>query len=258
MSEQVLVDTAERIRTISFNRPDKKNALTRAMYSAAAEAIEDGDRDPAVRVIILTGEGGIFTAGNDIVDFMERPPAMDGNEVSPVQHFMQALLTAKKPVIAAVDGLAIGIGVTLLMHCDLVYCSDRSSFKTPFVDLALAPEYGSSQTMPRAFGHVVAAELLLLGATWNAERAAQTGLVGAVTTPDALMETVRSTARILAAKAPEALAKAKALMRRAPEPLADRIALEGRQFAEQLRSPEFAEAAAAFMERRPPDFDKLG
>jgi enoyl-CoA hydratase/carnithine racemase len=258
VSDMVLVDTAERIRTISFNRPDKKNALTRAMYTAAAEAIESGDADPEVRVIILTGEGGVFTAGNDIVDFMEQPPAMDGAEVTPVQHFMQALLHAKKPVIAAVDGLAIGIGVTLLMHCDLVYCSDRSSFKTPFVDLALAPEYGSSQTMPRAFGHAVAAELLLLGASWPAERALQTGLVCAVTTPDALMDTARNVARTLAAKAPDSLAKAKALMRRTPEPVDERIALEGRQFAEQLRSPEFAEAAAAFMERRTPDFDKLG
>lgn len=258
LADSVLVDTADRIRTISFNRPDKKNALTRAMYSAAADAIEEADANAEVRVIILTGEGGVFTAGNDIVDFMERPPAMDGTEVAPVQRFMQALLHAKKPVIAAVDGLAIGIGVTLLMHCDLVYCSDRSSFKTPFVDLALAPEYGSSQTFPRAFGHVVAAELLLLGATWSAERAVQTGLVCAMTTPDKLMDTVRDVARTLAAKAPDALAKAKALMRRAPEPLEERIALEGRQFAEQLRSPEFAEAAAAFMERRAPDFDKLG
>jgi len=258
VSDMVLVDTAERIRTISFNRPDKKNALTRAMYTAAAEAIESGDADPDVRVIILTGAGGVFTAGNDIVDFMERPPAMDDSEVTPVQHFMQALLHAKKPVIAAVDGLAIGIGVTLLMHCDLVYCSDRSSFKTPFVDLALAPEYGSSQTMPRAFGHAVAAELLLLGASWSAERARETGLVGAVTTPDALMDTAREAARVLAAKAPESLAQAKALMRRGPDPLEERIALEGRLFGERLRSPEFAEAAAAFMERRAPDFDKLG
>ena len=258
MSDMVLVDTAERIRTISFNRPDKKNALTRAMYTAAAEAIEGADTDPEVRVIILTGEGGVFTAGNDIVDFMERPPAMDRKEVTPVQHFMQALLHANKPVIAAVDGLAIGIGVTLLMHCDLVYCSDRSSFKTPFVDLALAPEYGSSQTMPRAFGHAVAAELLLLGASWSAERARERGLVGTVTAPDALMATAREAARTLAAKAPEALAQAKALMRRNPDPLEDRINLEGRQFAERLRSPEFAEAAAAFMERRAPDFDKLG
>lgn len=258
MSEMVLVDTAERIRTISFNRPDKKNALTRAMYTAAAKAIESGDADPQVRVIILTGAGGVFTAGNDIVDFMEQPPAMDGKDVTPVQHFMQALLHAKKPVIAAVDGLAIGIGVTLLMHCDLVFCSDRASFKTPFVDLALAPEYGSSQTMPRAFGQAVAAELLLLGATWPAERARETGLVGTVTTPDALMDTAREAAKTLATKAPEALAQAKALMRRNPDPLEDRINLEGRQFAERLRSPEFAEAAAAFMERRAPDFDKLG
>lgn len=258
MSELVLVDTAERIRTISFNRAEKKNALTRAMYTAAAEAIEDGEKDPAVRVFILTGEGGVFTAGNDLIDFMEQPPAMDGgDDVPPVQHFMQALLHAKKPVIAAVDGLAIGIGVTLLMHCDLAYCSDRASFKTPFVDLALTPEYASSQTFTRAFGHVVAAELLMLGAFWDGARAAQAGLVTGMTSPEALTATARDAARRLAAKPPAALALAKALMRLPDEPVGDRIAREGRLFGDQLRSPEFAEAAAAFMERRQPDFDKV-
>lgn len=258
MSELVLVDTAERIRTISFNRPEKKNALTRAMYTAAAEAIEDGEKDPAVRAFVLTGEGGVFTAGNDLVDFMEQPPALDAGEVSPVAHFMQALLNAKKPVVAAVDGLAIGIGVTLLMHCDLAYCSDRASFKTPFVDLALTPEYASSQTFTRAFGHVVAAELLMLGAVWDGARAAQAGLVTGMTASGELMDTVRDAARKLAAKPPAALALAKQLMRRPDEPVQDRIAREGRLFGEQLRSPEFAEAAAAFMERRAPDFDKIG
>lgn len=257
MSELVLVETADRIRTISFNRPDKKNALTRAMYTAAAEAIEDGEKDPAVRAFILTGTGGVFTAGNDLVDFMQNPPVMDGSDTPPVQHFMQALLNARKPVVAAVDGLSIGIGVTLLMHCDLAYCSDRASFKTPFVDLALTPEYGSSQTFVRAFGHVVAAELLMLGAVWSGERAAQAGLVTAMTTPDALMDTARTAASQLAAKPPAALALAKELMRLGPEPVEGRIAREGRLFGEQLQSPEFAEAAAAFMERRPPDFDKL-
>ncbi|WP_300541887.1 enoyl-CoA hydratase-related protein [Maricaulis sp.] len=257
MSELVLVDTAERIRTISFNRPDKKNALTRAMYTAAAQAIEDGERNGDVRAFILTGTSGVFTAGNDIVDFMERPPAMGSDETPPVGRFMNALLHAKKPVVAAVDGLAIGIGVTLLMHCDLVYCSDRASFKTPFVDLALAPEYGSSQTMTRAFGHQIAAELLMLGASWDAWRAEQTGLVTRTTTPEALMDTARTAAAALAAKPPAALAKAKELMRMAPEPVEDRVAREGRLFSELLQSPEFAEAAAAFMERRAPDFDKL-
>lgn len=256
MSDLVLVETAEKIRTIRFNRPEKKNALTRAMYTAAAQAIEQGEADPSVKVFIIAGAGGVFTAGNDLGDFMAGPSGLNDGD-TPVRHFMEALLNAEKPVVAAVDGLAIGIGVTMLMHCDLVYCSDRASFKTPFVDLALAPEYGSSQLMPRAFGHVVAAELLLLGASWDAQRAAATGLVNAVTAPDALDDMARNAARTLAAKPPGSLRTAKALMRRAPEPIVDRIVLESERFAELLKLPEFTEAATAFMERRAPDFDKL-
>ena len=257
MSELVQVDTADKIRTIRFHRPEKKNALTQAMYTAAAEALQSGAEDPAVKVFVITGADGVFTAGNDLVDFMERPPEGD-HTASPVGHFMQALLHTQKPVVAAVDGLAIGIGVTLLLHCDLVFCSDRALFKTPFVDLAVAPEYGSSQLMPRAFGHVVAAELLMLGASWDATRAHQTGLVNQVTAPEKLAETARAAAAALAAKPPVSLRKAKELMRRPPEAIGDRIALEGRQFSELLQSPEFAEAAAAFMERRKPDFDQFG
>ncbi|MHA6288952.1 enoyl-CoA hydratase [Maricaulis sp. CAU 1757] len=256
MSELVLIETSEKIRTIRFNRPEKKNALTQAMYTAAAEALETGNSDPAVRVIILTGADGVFTAGNDLVDFMERPPHV-GSDDSPVGRFMQALHNCEKPVIAAVDGLAIGIGVTLLLHCDLAYCSDRAVFKTPFVDLALAPEFGSSQLMPRAFGHVVAAELLMLGASWDGARARETGLVNAVLPAGELDTAARQAALALAAKSPTAVRTAKALMRRAPEPLDDRIAFEGDAFARMLKSPEFAEAAGAFMEKRKPDFDQF-
>lgn len=258
MSELVLVEDAEGIRTIRFNRPDKKNALTRAMYSAAAEALESGDEDSSIKVFIIAGSDGVFTAGNDIVDFMERPPHVGGGDLPPVERFMRALFSAKKPVVAAVDGLAIGIGVTLLLHCDIIYCSNRSTFKTPFVDLALAPEFGSSQIMPQYLGHAVAAELLMLGNTWGADRAYQTGLVNGTTAPDALEETARIAARSLAAKAPGSLRTAKALMKRPPEDITDRIATEGGMFAELLRSEEFAEAAAAFMERRKPDFSKFG
>lgn len=171
---------------------------------------------------------------------------------------MRALFSAKKPVVAAVDGLAIGIGVTMLLHCDIIYCSNRSTFKTPFVDLALAPEFGSSQIMPQYLGHAVAAELLMLGNTWGADRAYQTGLVNGTTAADALEETARIAARSLAAKAPGSLRTAKALMKRPQEDITDRITKEGGMFAELLRSEEFAEAAAAFMERRKPDFSKFG
>lgn len=258
MSDLVLVEDADGIRTIRFNRPDKKNALTRAMYSAAAEALESGDEDQSVKVFIIAGTGGVFTAGNDIVDFMERPPHVGGGDLPPVERFMRALLTARKPIVAAVDGLAIGIGVTMLLHCDIIYCSNRSTFKTPFVDLALAPEFGSSQIMPQYLGHAVAAELLMLGNTWGSDRAYQTGLVNGTTAPDALEETARIAARTFAAKAPGSLRTAKALMKRPPEDIAERIATEGGMFADLLRSEEFAEAAAAFMERRKPDFSKFG
>ncbi|MAK65262.1 MAG: enoyl-CoA hydratase [Maricaulis sp.] len=258
MSELVLVETADRIRTITFNRPEKKNALTQDMYSAAADALDSANDDPSVRVCILTGTQGVFTAGNDIVDFTQRPPNFGEHDTPPVRKFMLALLNCQKPVIAAVDGLAIGIGVTLLLHCDLVVASDRAIFKTPFVDLALAPEFASSQLMPRIFGHAVAAELLLLGDTWDANRARETGLVNRVTPADKLAETAGFMAAILAAKAPSSLKASKALMRQPVESIEDRMDRENTIFANQLQSPEFAEAAAAFLERRAPDFDKLG
>ncbi len=258
MSELVLVETADRIRTITFNRPEKKNALTQDMYSAAADALNSANDDPSVRVCILTGTQGVFTAGNDIVDFTQRPPNFGEHDTPPVRKFMMALLNSQKPVIAAVDGLAIGIGVTLLLHCDLVVASDRALFKTPFVDLALAPEFASSQLMPRIFGHAVAAELLLLGDTWDANRARETGLVNRVTPADKLAETAHFMAAILAAKAPSSLKASKALMRQPVESIEDRMDRENAIFAAQLQSPEFAEAAAAFLERRAPDFDKLG
>ncbi|OLF80889.1 enoyl-CoA hydratase [Maricaulis sp. W15] len=259
MSELVLVETADRIRTIRFNRPAKKNALTQDMYAAAAEALEAADTDPSVRVSIITGAEGVFTAGNDIVDFTQRPPDFnEQHDTPPVRRFMMALLNAQKPVVAAVDGLAIGIGVTMLLHCDLVVASSRAIFKTPFVDLALAPEFASSQLMPRIFGHAVAAELLLLGETWDATRARETGLVNRVTEPDKMDETARFMAAILAAKAPTSLKASKALMRQPAESIEARMDRENAIFASQLQSPEFAEAAAAFLERRAPDFDKLG
>jgi enoyl-CoA hydratase/carnithine racemase len=257
VSEFILVDDNDGVRTIRFNRPDKKNALTRAMYSAAAEALETGETNKSIRVFIIAGAGGIFTSGNDIVDFMESPPRIGGGDMPPVERFMHALLGTTKPVVAAVDGLAIGIGVTMLLHCDIVYASKRASFKTPFVDLALAPEFGSSQVMPAIFGQVVAADLLMLGSTWNADRGLQTGLLTGVTDVDALDETAMAAARSMAGKAPGAMRAAKALMRRPAEDLVERIKVEGTLFADLLQSEEFTEAATAFMERRKPDFAKF-
>ena len=257
MTDLVTVDDLNGVRTIRFNRPDKKNALTRAMYSAAAEAFESGNDDKSVRVFILSGQEGVFTAGNDLIDFMEEPPHIGSADTPPVERFMRALLGATKPVIAEVDGVAVGIGTTLLMHCDLSYASTRAKFKTPFVDLALAPEYASSLLFPARLGRSPASELLLLGDVWDASRAKEFGLVSDVFSPETLSDEVRKRAESLAQKSPAALRQAKALMTAEPESISDRINREGGIFAQMLQSPEFAEAATAFMERRKPDFSKF-
>ena len=246
------------MRTIRFNRPDKKNALTRAMYSAAAEALETSNEDKSVRAVILTGAPGVFTAGNDLGDFMAHPPHIGSGEMPPVERFMHALYKCRKPVIAAVDGVAVGIGTTLLLHCDLVYASTQAKFKTPFVDLALAPEFGSSMMFEEAFGRAAASDLLLLGSIWDAARALQAGLVTAIVEPSELDGTARFVGETLASKAPGSLMAAKALMREPAEPLEERMKREGASFAAMLKSDEFKEAATAFMERRAPDFSKFG
>lgn len=258
MTDAIRVETAEQIRTIRFNRPDKKNAITRPMYTAMAQALESANGDADVRVVVITGSEGVFTAGNDLIDFMEAPPHIGGGDTPPVERFMRALMDCEKPVIAAVDGLAIGIGTTLLLHCDLAYASDRAVFKTPFVDLALAPEYGSSQILPGMVGRVVASELLLLGERWDAAKAMSRHLVADVFPAGQLEDEVMNRARALAAKAPSAVRAAKQLMTLPEEDIIARIEREGGIFAELLRTDEFKEAVTAFMERRAPDFSRFG
>ena len=254
----VTVETHGPVRVLRFNRAAKKNAITRAMYTAMAEGLESASTDPAVRVVVIAGSEGVFTAGNDLMDFMQAPPTIGGGDMPPVERFMRALLGCSKPVIACVDGLAIGIGVTLLLHCDLAYASDRSTFKTPFVDLALVPEFGSSAVLPGIVGRVVASELLLLGETWNASRAEAKNLVNGVFPADQLEAQVMSRAEALAAKAPNAVKKSKALMTKGVEAIHTLMAEEGAEFAAQLASDEFKEAVTAFLERRAPDFSRFG
>lgn len=258
MSDLVTVDTSEGVRTIRWNRPEKKNALLREMYTAAAEAIETGETDKEVRVFVLGGQPGLFTAGNDLVDFMEAPPHIGGGDTPPVERFMRALMGAKKPVIAEVDGLAIGIGTTLLMHCDLAWASEKAAFKTPFADLALAPEFASSLLFPTRLGRAAASDLLMLGSVWDADRALEAGLITGIFPSASLADEVHKKALALAAKSPGAVRKAKELMMTPDEPVEARMAREGGIFAEMLQSPEFAEAVGAFMERRAPDFSKFG
>lgn len=256
MTDTVLVSDENRVRTIRMNRPEKKNAITRAMYSAMAEALEAAN-DEDVRVVIIAGAPGAFSAGNDLMDFMEAPPHIGGGDMPPVERFMRALMACEKPVIAAVDGLAVGIGTTLLLHCDLAYATKRSVFTTPFVNLALAPEFGSSQILPGIVGRVVASELLILGEKWDAETAAAKLLINKTLPEDDFEAAVMEIAVKIAGLAPGAVQAAKKLINAPAEDLFARIEREGEIFAGQLRSEEFKEAATAFMERRAPDFSRF-
>ncbi len=250
----VLVDIADRIQTIRINRPNKKNALTRDMYSAMAAALTAADDDPGVRATIITGTGDAFTAGNDLADFMNAPPS---DPDSPVGHFLKAMVTARKPVIAAVNGVAVGIGTTMLLHCDLAYAGQSAVFQMPFVDLGLVPEAASSLLVPAMIGHRRAAELLMLGDRFSADTAADLGFVNKTVADADLQETARTAALALAAKAPEALRQTKALLKGSGEAVADRMHEEFKLFAQRLRSPELKESITAFMQKRKPDFSRF-
>jgi enoyl-CoA hydratase/carnithine racemase len=256
MSEHVLVEREEGLLTLRLNRLDKKNALTRAMYSRMAEVLQQADADPSVRALLITGGDACFTSGNDVADFLQAPPtSLD----SPVFQFMRTLFEFSKPVVAAVSGPAVGIGTTLLLHCDLVYVSRDAVLKMPFVSLGLCPEFGSSLILPRLLGQAKAAELLLLVETFRGEQAVAWGIAyqalanGAETSAKA-----REMALRFLQLAPSAVSDSKRLMR-APgrEELRRVIEEEGALFGQRLRSPEAIEALSAFMQRRPADFSKF-
>jgi enoyl-CoA hydratase/carnithine racemase len=254
MSGHVVTETAGGVLTLRFNRPEKKNALLVGMYGDAADILKAAAADPTVRVIVITGTADSFTAGNDLKDFLENPPL---NADAPVFRFMHGLANMQKPVIAAVNGLAIGIGTTLLMHCDLAYAVAGAKFQMPFVNIAIVPEFASSLLLPRLVGHVRAAELLLLGDAFTAEKAFNLGLINAVVAPEQLMPTVMQKAQALAAKPPAALRQSKALLRGHMNEITARIGVENDGIAERLVTPEFKEAATAFFEKRAPDFSKF-
>jgi enoyl-CoA hydratase/carnithine racemase len=240
---------------VQLDRPEKKNALTRAMYTRLTEVLEAADADPATRVIVLHGAGDAFTAGNDLRDFLEQPPQ---DQDHPTFRFILAVSRVQKPLVAAVHGVAIGIGTTLLLHCDLVYAAEGARFHTPFVDLGLVPELASSLTLPALAGHQRAAEMLLLGQPVDATRAAQLGFVNAVVPADRLLDTAMEAARTLAAKPAASVRLTKALMRGAQAALvASTLEEEARLFVDRLASPEAREAFAAFLEKRRPDFSRF-
>lgn len=250
MSE-ILTNQADGILTITFNRPDKKNALTSAMYATLADALESAETDSAVRVILFAGNGGAFTAGNDLQDFLNNPPQGDG---SPVFRFLRAISTASKPMVAAVSGVAVGVGSTMLLHCDLVYAGESAKFSFPFVNLALVPEAASSLLLPNLIGHQRAAELLLLGEAFTPATAKEYGIVNAVFADDKLLAEATAVAKKLAAKPPSALKLSKQLMRAPKGDIAGQMAAEGVHFRAQLQSAEAREAMTAFFEKRPPKF----
>lgn len=254
-SEQILVEHKDSVLVLRLNRPEKKNALTHSMYTALVAAFAQADSDPSVRAIYITGSGGAFTSGNDVLDFMMAPPNM---EDSPVAQFLKALPQIRKPLVAAVNGLAIGIGTTLMLHCDLAYAAERAEFQMPFVNLGLCPEAGSSLLLPRLMGYTRAAELLLLGERFSAAKALQYGLITAVV-PDGELEAVAMAgARRIAAQPPAAVRLTKSLLKRGEAAAVEAaMRIEGQEFQQRLQSPEAAEAFAAFAERRRPDFSKF-
>jgi enoyl-CoA hydratase/carnithine racemase len=244
------------VATIEIARPEKKNALTMAMYTAMSQALDAAREDKAVRAVLITGQPGIFTSGNDIEDFMQRPPGQGSESMdSPVFRFMQSLLACDKPVIAAVTGAAIGIGTTLLLHCDFVYVSDEARLAMPFVSLGLVPEFASSLLVPQLMGHRRAAEKLLLGDPFSAEQAVECGIANAVLPASEVLPYARRMAERFNALPPGAVREAKQLMR-APqrEQMLQVIRSEGEKFGKRLRSPEAMEAFQAFFQKRKPDF----
>jgi enoyl-CoA hydratase/carnithine racemase len=254
MAELISVTIKDRILTIRMQRPEKKNALTREMYLSMNQALREAHDDSTVRVILITGTQDCFTAGNDLVDFANARPG----ETSPAILYLQTLAAAKKPVVAAVSGVAVGIGTTMLLHCDLVYADSTARFQLPFVNLGLCPEAGSSVILPALMGQRRAAELLYLGESFNAEKACSLGIVNEVVTEGAVLDTALAKARQLAEKPPSALRTTKMLLKYGTaSPIADAMARETQQFAALLQGPEAKEAMAAFLERRKPDFSKF-
>lgn len=246
---EILTERLDGMLLVRIHRPDKKNALTLAMYAALTAALEQAARDPAIGVVVLTGDGDSFTSGNDISDFLAAPPAGDD---SPVFRFLATLRQFEKPLIAAVNGMAVGIGVTLLLHCDLVYAWAGATLLLPFANLGLCPEAGSSLLLPKLIGYPRAAELLLLGEPFSAERALEWGLINGIgADAEATLELALAKARRLAGQPAAAVRLTKALLKRTEtDALRETIALESRHFMELLRSPDALAALRAFAGRR--------
>ncbi|MCU4121235.1 enoyl-CoA hydratase [Variovorax sp. N23] len=256
----ILVHTEAGVMTLTFNRVARKNSITGAMYDALSAALGQASEDAAVHAVLIQGDPTIFSAGNDIADFMATAsaPAAAPMKDAPGIRFLRTIAAFPKPVIAAVCGPAVGIGTTLLFHCDLVYAGDNAAFSMPFVNLGLVPEAASSLLAPRMFGYHRAAEALMLGEPFMAEAALEVGLVNRVVPPTECNAIAQGQARKLAAKPMSALIETKRLMKMAQQPaVLERIDAEGVSFGQAMRSPAAKEAFSAFMEKRKPDFSKV-
>jgi enoyl-CoA hydratase/carnithine racemase len=250
----VLVAITDHVMTIEISRRDKKNSLTTEMYHALSKALLHAREHTDVRAVLIHGQPDLFSAGNDLADFLARK----NNEQSAAIPFLHLLASFEKPLVAAVGGNAVGIGTTLLLHCDLVFAATDAKFQLPFVNLALCPEGASSQLLPLTAGHRLAAELLMLGEVFDAETAQRAGIVGRIVVADELLDAALVAARKLAAKPVQALAVTKTLMKRTPDlSMIDRIDEEAIHFGELLGAPAAKEIFAAFLEKRVPDPTKL-
>ncbi|MDP2133180.1 MAG: enoyl-CoA hydratase [Sulfuritalea sp.] len=256
MSDFVHISLADGICHIEMSRPEKKNALTAEMYGSMADALASAESDPAVRVILISGAGGNFTAGNDLSDFLATPP-MD--ESAPVYRFIEGFSRLEKLFVAAVEGVAIGVGTTMLLHCDLVYAGNSARFALPFANLGLTPEASSSLLLPLRAGHARAAEMLMLGEAFSAQAALETGIVNAVLPDEKVLDHALERCRKLIAQPAASLRLTKQLMKRAEQTLiAETMRAEAEIFRQRLASPEAKEAFAAFLEKRKPDFSTFG
>ncbi|MFZ6778621.1 enoyl-CoA hydratase [Undibacterium sp. Ji83W] len=255
----ILTHKEDGILTINFNRPEKKNAITQAMYQAMADALRDAETDVTVRAILITGKPEIFTAGNDLEDFMKNARSLaEPDAVPPVYQFMQALNESGKPVIAAVSGAAVGIGTTLLMHCDMIYLAENAKLSMPFTQLGLCPEFASSMIFQQIVGYQRAAEKLMLGEAFTAAEAFEIGFVNKVLPLEALLPYAQQQAAKLAALPAASIRATKRLMKgNQPAAISAKMTEENKYFSAMLNAPEAKEAFMAFFQKRKPDFSQF-
>ncbi len=247
MTEYVQLSTTQRVMTVTLSRPEKKNAITQDMYGVMAQAIRDYQDNDDVRALVITGTGDFFTSGNDLQDFAKGP---SGDGLPPVVQFLQAISTCVKPVIGAVNGPGIGVGLTMLLHCDLVFAAESATLSAPFVSLGLVPEAASSLLLPEAVGQAVANDIFMTGRALTAQEAMDFGLVSRVFDDAGFADAVAEIALGVANSAPIAMQRTKSLVRHRGEAIATQMQKESVLFAEQLASPEFAESVAAKMQKR--------